>query len=112
MTRRPFSTSPNHLQYVRGLHRLHELTVKNQDDSPEADLVRDTLDQPWFELSEVERKRVDGLSEDLYSVSDLPEQSLPINPQFQRKLIEAWEARDAGEWDKALELYRRWKRHF
>ena len=83
----------------------------DQDDTPEADAIRDSMDDPWYELSEVERKRINGLSEDLYSISDPPEPVLDPNPQFQRKLVEATEARQAGEWDKALEILRRWKRY-
>jgi tetratricopeptide (TPR) repeat protein len=111
MARHPFSTSPNYLQHIRGLHRLHALTLINQDDSPEADEVRDGLDLTWYNLSETEQARIKGLSEDLYSISDPPQEPLPPNPQVLRKLTEASEARVSEKWDLALSILRRWSRH-
>jgi tetratricopeptide (TPR) repeat protein len=111
MVRRPFSTSPSYLRYIRALRDLHALTLEGRDDSPEADAIRDGMDQPWYDLSEVEQRRIKGLSEDLYSISDPTQETLPSNPQVQRKLIEATEARRSGKWDEALELLRRWSRY-
>jgi tetratricopeptide (TPR) repeat protein len=111
MPRHPFSTSPSYLESIRGLHRLHALTLEGRNDSPEADAIRDGLEQPWYDLSESEQARIGGLSEDLYSISDPPQEPLPSNPQVQRKLIEAAEARQVGKWDQALELLRRWSRY-
>jgi uncharacterized protein HemY len=34
-----------------------------------------------------------------------------MDPQARRKLVEALQARQAGEWDKALELFRRWGKY-
>jgi tetratricopeptide (TPR) repeat protein len=108
MTRRPFSTSPLYLQSIRGLLRLHALTLEGQDESAEAQAILDSLERPWYGLSEAEKKRIKGLSEDLYSISDSPKLAIPSNPQATQKLIEAAEARQQGEWDRALELLRRW----
>ncbi len=57
---------------VRGIRELHRLTLEGMDESPEADAVRDAMDTPWEALSESERMRVNGLSADLYSISDPP----------------------------------------
>ena len=111
MVRQPFSTRPAYVQSVRGLLQLHVLTEAGQDESPEADAIRDSLERPWYELSEAEKNRVTGLSEDLYSINESSGQPLPMNPQAQRKVLEAVEARQAGEWDKALALLRRWGKH-
>ena len=111
MNKRPFSTSPSYVQSIQGLLRLHELTLKGEDESPEAEAVRDSLDRPWTGLSEVEQKRITGLSEDLYSISNPSGEPIPTNPQAKRKLLEAIEARQSGEWDKALELLRRWGKY-
>jgi hypothetical protein len=111
MNKRPFSTSPSYVQSVKGLLRLHELTLNGEDDSPEAEAVRDSLDRPWTELSEVEQKRITGLSEDLYSISKPSGGPIPTNPQAKQKLSEAIEARQSGEWDKALELLRCWGKY-
>ena len=111
MNKRPFSTSPSYVQSIQGLIRLHKLTLKVEDESPEAEAVRDSLDRPWTGLSEVEQKRITGLSEDLYSISNPSGEPIPTNPQVKQKLSEAIEARQSGEWDKALELLRRWGKY-
>jgi tetratricopeptide (TPR) repeat protein len=111
VTKHSFSTSPSYLQSLRGLHRLHELARQGQNDSLEADAIRDGLEKPWHDLSTIEQARLNGLSEDLYSISDACQEPLPPNPQVQRKLFEAFEANQAGKWDLALTILRRWNRH-
>ena len=111
MVRHPFSTSPSYLESIRGLHRLHALALEGRNDSPEADAIRDGLERPWYDLSAIEQERIEGLSEDLYSISDPPQEPLTSNPQVQRKLAELDEARQSGKWDEALELLRRWCRY-
>lgn len=108
MVRRPFSTSPSYLRSIRGLHRLHALALEGRDETPEADAVRDGLERPWYLLSDVEKARITGLSEDLDSLGEPPRGARPMDPEAQRGLIEADEARQAGEWDRALEMLRRW----
>lgn len=112
MTRRPFPTTPAYLQSLRGLHRLHALTVAGLSQSPEADALRDSLEGPWYALSEAEQQRISGLSEDLYSLSEPPAEPSPANPQATSRISEAFEARQAGDWDRALGLLRRWGRYF
>src|SRR5438128_1578419 len=111
MAKHPFSTNPSYMQSIRGLHRLHELFVAGKSEDPDADAVRDSLERPWNCLSEAEQNRITGLSEDLYSIGEPPGEVLPMNPLVQRKLVEAYEARQAGKWDRALELLRRWGRY-
>jgi tetratricopeptide (TPR) repeat protein len=112
MTRQAFAMSPNYLTFIRGIRELHRLAIEGRDESPEADAIRDATDGPWEALSEAERKRLIGLSEDLYSISE-PSAEGPqvMNPQAQARLIVAVEARTRGEWDRALELLRRWGKH-
>jgi tetratricopeptide (TPR) repeat protein len=111
MTRQPLTFSPSYLAVARGIRGLHRLAVDGQDDSPEADAIRDAIDGPWEALSETERKRVSGLSEDLYAISEPASEAEAMNPQAQAKLAEADGAREHGEWDRALELLRRWSKH-
>ncbi len=83
--------------------------MDGRQDSPEADAVRDAADAPWTALTEVEKKRLAGLSEDLYSITDPPQTGArELNPQVQSRLVEVAEARERGEWDRAFELLRRW----
>ncbi len=105
------SIEPAYLQSLRGLLRLHALSEAGEDKSPAADAVRDSLEYPWYAQSEVEKERIKGLSEDLYSISENSDQSLPMNPQAQRNLLEAENAYRAGEWDRALTLLRRWGKY-
>ncbi len=99
--------SPNYRQVLRGYLRLHELTVEGRDESQDADAVRDSLDLPWHALTTGERERVQGLSADLFSISE-PIAGSPkeMNPQAQKNLAEAFEARRRGEWERALGLLR------
>lgn len=112
MTRPAFSMSPQYLAAVQGIRELHRLALEGQDESPAADRIRDATDGPWEGLSATERKRVAGLSEDLYSISD-PAMGEPLvmTPQAAAKFSDALEARERGELDLALELLRTWGKH-
>src|SRR5438552_1041217 len=109
----PFPDNPNYRTVIRGLLQIHRLTLAGRFESPEADAIRDAMDAPWEGLSDVERKRIGGLSEDLNTIADTPANLAPpqINPQAQSKLAQAYEFRQSGEWDKALDLLRRWGRY-
>lgn len=109
MDPRPLTMSASYLATVRGLRELHRFNVPGLRDSPEADAVRDATDVPWPALTEVEKRRISGLSEDLYALTD-PPQSTPreMNPQVQSRLVDVYQARQRGEWDRTLELLRRW----
>jgi tetratricopeptide (TPR) repeat protein len=104
-----FPSSPSYQAVVRALLRMHRFTVEGQEESEEAESLRESMSEPWEGLSMVERDRVTGLSKDLYEMSDHPDRApAPMNPQAQGKLDEAYEARERGEWDRALGLLRRW----
>ena len=111
MHRQPLTFSPSYLTFVGGIRELHRLALEGRDESPDADAVRDATDSPWEALSETERERAGGLSEDLYSISEPASEVLETNPQAQAKLVEAFEAYQRGELDGALELLRRWSKH-
>lgn len=109
----PFPINPNYQMVIRGLLRMHRLAADGLFESPEADAIRDAMDAPWQGLSDVERKRIAGLSEDLNAISEITSAQPPsmINPQAQAKLVQAGEARGRGEWDRALELLRWWGKY-
>lgn len=109
MSPQQLTISESYLATVRGLRELHQLTAEGRLDSPEADAVRDATDAPWQALTEAEKKRIGGLSEDLYSISDPARTAVKEqNPQAQARLIDIYQARQRGEWDRVLELLRRW----
>ena len=113
MTPRPLTISPSYAAMVRGTRELHQFLAAGRDDSPEADALRDATDGPWtVPLSEVERNRIRHLSEDLYSLIEPPPTAQPLDTQAQAKLTEIFVARQRGEWDRALDLLRRWRAHF
>ena len=104
--------SPSFALVAKGLVAIHRLIKDGKDDSPEAESIRDALDAPLSALNAVEKERARWLSEDLYSVSEPPAGSTKeMNPQAQRYLYEAIEARQRREWDLALTLLRRWREY-
>ncbi len=109
MSPQPLTMSASYLAIIRGLRELHELTAAGRLDSPEADAVRDATDAPWEALTEEEKRRISGLSEDLYSITDLAHAAVKeLNPQAQARLVDIYQARQRGEWDRVFELLRRW----
>src|SRR4051794_78159 len=101
MTQRAFSTAHAYQSVVRGLLQLHRLSMAGLNDCPEADLIRAAMEKSWECLTESERARLAGLSADLDSIENASHETLPSIPQAQRKLNEAYEARQAAQWDKA-----------
>ena len=68
MPLQPLNTNPNFLAMVRGICALHLLIAEGQDDSPEAEAIRDATDAPWESLSEIERQCIRNLSEELHAL--------------------------------------------
>jgi tetratricopeptide (TPR) repeat protein len=87
------------------------LTETGKDESPEADAIRDRLERPWHDLSVLEKKRIVGLSEDLYSLNDPVEERLPMSTEAHQGLSDAIAASRAGDSDNALTLLRRWAKY-
>ena len=103
--------NPTFAFVAKGLVDLHRLIKAGQEDSPEAEAIRNALDGPLAALNPAEKQRAQWLSEDLYSISEPADESAlkPMNPQAQQQLNEAYEARQRGDLDYALALLRRWK---
>lgn len=109
MTTRPLTMSPNYLATVRGLRELHHLTAAGRLDSPEADAVRDATDAPWEALTDEEKERISGLSEDLYSITNRSRTGAKeLDPQAQSRLVDIDQAHQIGDWNQVLELSRTW----
>jgi len=109
MAARSLTLGPSYLATVRGAHALHRLIAEGKDDSPEADAIRDASDGPWEALSETERDRARWVAEDLYSIYEEPPALQQMTREAQSGLIGAYEAKNKGEWDKALALLREWR---
>ncbi|CAN5400701.1 hypothetical protein BH10PLA2_BH10PLA2_14370 [soil metagenome] len=109
MMPQPLPQSPAFREAVDGLLRMHKYTVDGLDESEDADILRESMNEPWCRLTAAERDRVTGLSKDLYTITDPPTLTPElINPHAQQKLSEVYEAYVRREWDRSLELLRRW----
>jgi tetratricopeptide (TPR) repeat protein len=97
--------SSNLFQLAQLTLALQELTSQGLDESPEADLVREQMEFPWYQLSETEMDLSRGLSADLYSLSD--DESPPPDAAgknvSEAELKDAWESHD---WGAVLKLMR------
>jgi tetratricopeptide (TPR) repeat protein len=80
-------------KYVSLLRRLHELIARGEGDSDNADAIRDEMDGPWYELSDVEMARARGLSGDLNSLtgSEVYAAEDRSKPVSETELKNAWE---------------------
>jgi tetratricopeptide (TPR) repeat protein len=110
MTPRPLPQSPASQEVLRGLLRLHRYTVEGKDQTQEYHETCAAMESFWGKLTPAENERLSGLSQDLYSVSDPPpgQPQEPMNAEAQAGLSEAYEARERGDWDRSLDLLRRW----
>jgi hypothetical protein len=98
--------SPNLIAYVRTVRELHHLFLNGKEESEEADAIRDASDIPWKAMTDEERERAGGLSEDLYSISDPPPDLQPMTLEARNQFTQAVEASLARDWDQALTLLR------
>lgn len=62
-------TEPAFSRYEALLKRLHDLNLEGKLDAPEADVVREDMEEPWSRLTAVDKALLAGLSSDLYSFS-------------------------------------------
>src|SRR5688572_15694497 len=99
--------------YARRLLELHRFSVRGENDSDDADAVRDLMDEPYCLLTAEERELSGRLSADLYSIEDdrADRRIDDATPQSEKGLAEANAARLNADWVKALELLAQWKEH-
>src|SRR5947208_4453262 len=55
---------------ARLLQELHRLIAAGQDDGDEAEALRAEMDPLWYAMTEEERDRLGGLSEDFYILAE------------------------------------------
>jgi tetratricopeptide (TPR) repeat protein len=89
-----YHNNPDFRRHEHLLVDLHRLIAEGQGDSADADRIRDDMEARWWQLSDEEQERLEGLSADLYALND--EEVWSVVP-----------ATKAGEWraarDQALE---------
>jgi tetratricopeptide (TPR) repeat protein len=94
------------------LQELHHLIAAGQDDSDEAEEFRAKMDPFWDAMTEVERERIGGLSEDLYILEEGGAKQITMSSDERTRWVE--EARDVlpgifdeQDVDAALKFLRR-----
>jgi tetratricopeptide (TPR) repeat protein len=104
-------TEPAYSRYEALLKRLHDLNLEGKLDSPEADLVREDMEEPWSRLSAADKALLAGLSSDLYSFSgeEVVRASDLDQSVLMTRVRAAYESRD---WPGLLEALRFTHHHF
>lgn len=100
------STSPHKsrfAEYVNLLLQLHELEAAGQSESEAADAVRDAMDLPWRHLSVKEIDLARGLSSDLFSIGEVPNDVTVVKNDLEQAIRVAAEK---DEYGKALSILR------
>lgn len=64
-----YEQNPHYVRYVALLEQLHALIRDGRGDGPEADSLREQMDQPWHHLSSEETARAREISAELTSVA-------------------------------------------
>src|SRR5437667_3240217 len=104
----------NYRSYIRSVLRMHVFMDAGLFDSDEADALREQMVEPWYALSNEERKRMDGLVMDLNELRESRESSGPkelTEKQQQEGMVrirEVYNLKNAGKFDEALEHLRKW----
>jgi hypothetical protein len=104
-----FAANPDYIGYEQCLVRLQELTAAGLDESAAAATVRDTMDGHWLALDGDERRRLSGLSADLYMLSDdeVFERAELADRGADTLGLSLLAARAGGDWETLLALLRK-----
>jgi len=103
-----FFYNPDFLKYVRLLVELHLAIEEGWDEMPQGEALREQMDEPGDRLSREEVMSVNGISADLYSLTDDPPQEvLPMTAAVMADLNTGLQARKSKEFNKALEVLRK-----
>ena len=89
--------------YIKLLVQLADLMRRGVGDEEEAELVRDRMDDHWYELDPIKLQLVRGLSADLYSIGVDPQQQWTIESKVAEQLHAMI---DAASWAAALDKIR------
>jgi tetratricopeptide (TPR) repeat protein len=99
-----FAQNPDYVEYERLLIDLCDSMAEG--DEEKADSLREEMDRPAKRLSAAEVMRLNGLSSDLYMITneEVYESSPYTQPQLASLLAAAWQQTD---WNRILELLRK-----
>jgi hypothetical protein len=107
MTTQRFFSNPYFLTYARLLRLLHQLIREGTDETEAGDVVREQMDEPADHLTSEEIDCLNGISADFYTLRGPPAKHHPSPADVRNKLKEMSDAREAGDYVKALDLARR-----
>ncbi len=101
--------------YIRSVLRMYVYKNADRFDSDEADALREQMIEPWYALTEDQRKRMDGLAIDLNDLRESRAKNWRKDRSEKKKLEglvrirEVFELKLVGKFDEALEHLRKWK---
>lgn len=101
--------------YIRSVLRMYAYKDADRFDSDEADALREQMVEPWYALTEDERKRMDGLVMDLNDLRASRAKNWRKDRSEKKKqeglvrIREVFDLKSAGKFDEALEHLRKWK---
>jgi hypothetical protein len=107
VTRQRFFNNPQFLAYARLLRQLHQLIRDGADESEEGEALRGRMDEPAEDLTPEEVNCLNAISADFYTLTDPTSRSQPGSPEMKDRLIEVSDAREIGDFAKALDLLRK-----
>lgn len=107
MTASLFNPSADYRAAIDGMLRMHQFAVAGEEDSDAADALREELDQSWGRLTAAERKQIQELSMDLYTLTEPPVEPDPaLRSAAWNQLAEVDAASRRGDWQLVLEILR------
>lgn len=104
-----FAKNPAYVEYETLLKELHALIGEGQGQSPEADAVREAMDEPEGRLNRAELNRLKGLSADLYMLQGREVLATDSGPLLEIEELRSELSHFQGwnSWDAVLSLLRR-----
>jgi hypothetical protein len=108
MSRKLFFENPDFRDYIELLNDLHALIREGSDETDQGEGIRDRMDGPASRLTREEVASVNGISADFYTLTDEPPAAiLPRTAEVHSDLEEGLRARNLGNYNTALTLFRK-----
>ena len=104
-----FANNPAYVEYETLLKKLHALIAEGKGQGPEADAVREEMDEPEGRLNRAEINRLKGLSADLYMLQGREVLATDFGPLLGIEELRSELSHFQGwnSWDAVLSLLRR-----
>jgi tetratricopeptide (TPR) repeat protein len=104
-----FADNPAYVKYETLLKQLHALIAAGNGQGPEADAVREAMDEPVARLNRAEILRLKGLSADLYMLQGREVLATDSGPTLELHELQSElnHFRTWNSWDAVLDLLRR-----